>query len=143
MTVAGLTPWRVDLAGRVTAAVSTLDKPWGQFAYPPPSLTPPCVVVLVGADYVTGPRRTGCLVDVRVVVRLVTDVHESGGAFGDLDDAVTAALGVLPGFGAVNVGARTYGESRWWCADITVDDTVAIEYNPAPALAGAVPREGN
>jgi hypothetical protein len=142
MTIEGLTPWRVDLARRVTAAVSTVDAPWGEFAYPPPSLTPPAVVVLVGANYVTGPRRTGCLLDTEVTVRLVTDVHESGGAFESLDAAVEAALGALVSFATVNVGARTYGESRWWCADIVVDDVVAIAYNPAPTLVDAVPREG-
>jgi hypothetical protein len=133
MTVEGLTAWREDLLTRVTGATG-----WGGFDHPPPSLTPPCVVILVGPGYVTGPRRTACLVDVRVIVRLVTDVHESGGAFGSLDDALLAALTVLPAFANVDVGARTYGESRWWCADITVDETVAVPYQPRPAVAAAV-----
>ena len=117
-----LTAWRLDVAARVGTATG-LDA----FAYPPPSLVPPCVVVLVGANYVTGPRRTGCLVDTSVVVRIVTDVHESGGAFDSVDDYLVAALEVLPAFGAVNVGARTYGDSRYWCCDITVDETAAID----------------
>lgn len=125
-----LTDWRVELAGRVAAATG-----FAPFAYPPPSLTPPAVVLLIGANYVTGPRRTGCLVDTSVTVRLVTDVHESGGAFEDLDDAVMAALEVLPAFTTVNVGARTYGESRWWCADITVDEHVQIDLQPRAARA--------
>lgn len=117
-----LAGWRQALASRVGTATGL-----EAFAYPPPSLVPPCVVILPGANYVTGPRRTGCLVDVSVVVRLVTDVHESSGAFDHVDELLVAALEVLPAFGAVNVGARTYGDSRYWTADITVDETAAVE----------------
>lgn len=120
MTV--LTGWRLELAGRLAAATGL-----EAFAYPPPSLVPPCVVVLPGANYVTGPRRTACLVDTSVVVRLVTDVHESSGAFDHVDELLVAALEALPSFGAVNIGARTYGDSRYWVADITVNETAALE----------------
>lgn len=123
-----LQAWRSKLAADV-AGVTGL----AAWSYPPPSLVPPAVVVLIGPNYVTGPPRTGCLVDTQVIVRLVTDVHEQSGAFDDLDALIERALGVLPGFLLVNVGARTYGDSRYWCADITVAGTTAVDLSPAPA----------
>ena len=126
-----LTTWRTALAGRLAAATGL--EAW---SYPPPSIVPPCVILLIGANYVTGPRRTGCLVDTSVVARLVTDVHESGGAFDHVDELIVAALEALPSFTVVNVGARTYGDSRYWCADITVTETAPIErVNPRAAVA--------
>jgi hypothetical protein len=126
-----LTAWRVDVAARLAAATGL-----EAFAYPPPSLVPPCVVLLPGANYVSGPRRTGCLVDVSLVARLVTDVHESSGAFDHVDELVYAALEALPSFAVVNIGARTYGDSRYWCADITVTETAALDLvNPRALVA--------
>src|SRR5262249_45884508 len=119
----GLTDWRYGLASRLATATG-----YAAFAYPPPSITPPAVIVLIGANYVIGPRRTGCLVDTTVTVRLVTDVHESSGAFDDLDEVLMAALEVLPSFDTVTVSARTYGESRWWCADVIVTEHAQIDY---------------
>ena len=130
MTTA-LASWRLELASRLAAATGL-----EAFSYPPPSLVPPCVVLLPGANYVSGPRRTGCLVDVSLVARLVTDVHESSGAFDDVDRLVIAALEVLPSFETVSIGARSYGDSRYWCADITVTETAAVErLNPRAAMA--------
>lgn len=131
--MSALASWRLELAGRLAAATGL-----EAFAYPPPSLVPPCVVLLPGANYVQGPRRTGCLVDVSLVARLVTDVHESSGAFDAVDELVIAALEALPSFSVVNIGARTYADSRYWCADITVTETAAIErLNPRAAMAAA------
>lgn len=124
-----LTPWRVELAGRLADATG-LDV----FAYPPPTLVPPCVVLMPGAGYVSGPRRTGCLVGTQVVARLVTDVHESGGAFEHVDDLLSACLEALPSFAVVNVAARPYANALYWCADITVTETVVVD--PPFALLG-------
>ena len=111
-----------DLAARLSAATGLEAYP-----YPPPSLIPPCVVLLPGVNYVAGPRRTGCVVDVEITARIVSDVHESSGAFAQVDDLVCSALEVLSSFTAVNIGARNYGDARFWCADITVTETAPIE----------------
>lgn len=124
-----LTAWRSELAARVGAATGLTA-----IAYPPPSITPPCVVLLVGSNYVTGPRRTGCVVDVSVTVRLVSDVAENAGAFDDVDGLIERALSVLAGFTTINVAARTYGNARYWCADITIEEVAAI---PAVTIARA------
>ena len=129
-----LTTWRVELAARLAGATGL-----EAYAYPPPSIVPPCVVVIPGANYVTGPRRTGCLVDTSVVVRLVSDVHESAGAFEPVDELITAALEALPAFDVVNVGARTYGDVRYWVADITVNETAALERAVVPRAVMAAP----
>jgi hypothetical protein len=131
--VNGLTDWRYDLVGRLEAATG-----YAGFAYPPPSITPPAVILLPGANYVSGPRHTGCLVDTSLTVRLVTDVQESSGAFDDLDAVLVAALEVLAAFETVNVSARTYGESRWWVADVLVTGTATLPLptrNPRAAMA--------
>lgn len=133
--MSALTDWRRALTDRVATATGLAG-----FDHPPPSITPPCVVCLVGADYVTGPRRTGCVVDTRVTIRLVSEVLESAGVYDDLDDLIVAALAMLPDFQTVNVAARQYGESRWMVADIVVDDVATVPY-PAPTN-GAVQREG-
>jgi hypothetical protein len=125
-----LTDWRAALAARLGAATGL--EAW---SYPPPSIVPPCVVVLPGVDYVTG-RRTGCQLAAQVTVRLVTDVHESSGAFEHVDELICAALEALPSFTAVTVAADTYGNARYWCADITVTDSVPFDpLTPAALLA--------
>jgi len=131
--MSALVDWRYGLADRLAAAT-------GLHAYPspPPQVVPPCVVLLPGFNYVAGPRRTGCLVDVQVVARLVTDVQESAGAFDHVDDLLIMALEALPSFSAVNVGARTYGDGRYWCADITVTETAPLE-RITPRVAVAAP----
>jgi hypothetical protein len=49
---------------------------------------------------------------------------------------VLSALEALPSFTTVNIGARTYGDARYWCADITVTETAAVErLNPRAAHA--------
>ena len=123
---APVTQWRRDLAARLATATG-----WAAFDHPPPSLVPPCVVLLIGADYIGGPRRTGCLVDVAVTVRLVSDITEAAGLYDALDDAITAALDVIAAFDTVGVSARTYGDNRYLCADITVTDTAPLPL-PAP-----------
>ena len=124
--------WLVDLAARLATVTG-----WAGFAYPPPSITPPAVLLLPGAGFVTGPRRTGCLVDVAVTARLVSAVHETSGAYQTLVDTTHAALTVLPMFESVDLRAVTYGESRWWCADILVSDTASIDYAPRAVLVAA------
>jgi len=117
-----LTDARRALAARVATATGLPVED-----HPPPAVTPPMGIVLVGPNYVTGPRRTGCVVYVQYVVRLVSDVQESAGLYDDVDTLVESALAVLPGFTAVNVLSRTYGDKRYLCADITVADTAALD----------------
>jgi hypothetical protein len=123
-----LTAARRDLAARVATATGLPVED-----HPPPAVTPPMGIVLIGPNYVAGPRRTGCLVDIQVVVRLVSDVQEASGLYDDLDTLVESALAVLPGFTAVTILSRTYGDKRYLCADITVTDTAALD------LPAAVP----
>jgi hypothetical protein len=126
-----ITAARRDLAARLATATGLPVED-----HPPPAVTPPMGVVMIGPNYLAGPRHTGCLVDMQVVVRLVSDVQESSGLYDDLDTLVESALAVLPGFTAVTILSRTYGDKRYLCADITVTTTATLDL---PTAIPAVP----
>ena len=111
---------RRELAAAVATAIGATGYP-----SPPPSLVPPCAVVMPGAGYVVGPL-TGCAYAMAVTLRLVTDVHESAGGYDALDELLEAALGAVGRYQAVAVAAVDYGGSKYLVADATVTYSVDL-----------------
>jgi hypothetical protein len=118
---------RHELAAGLTAAVGITVYP-----APPPSIVPPCAIVIPTVGYITGPM-TGCAYGAVVTVRYVTDVHEQQGAYDALDAFLEAGLSVVVGYSSVSVAAHDYGGSRYLCADATVAYAVDLRRRPAVA----------
>jgi hypothetical protein len=102
------------------------------YASPPPSIVAPCVIVMPSNSYLTV-RRSGCLFDGILRVRLVSAKQDTATAYDDLDNMIEVFLSVVPGAGAgggIDVGARQYGDGWWICADASAAVTVEVDQNP-------------
>jgi hypothetical protein len=94
------------------------------YAAPPPQPVPPCAVISPGYDYIPPGPVTACTMNVSVVVRLVTAIHEPAAAFDDLDELIGLALVELGRWAKVDAGiARDIAGTTWLTADITVTYT--------------------
>lgn len=120
---------RHALAGQLAAAFGETVR---VYASPPPSIVAPCVIVMPSASYLTV-RRSACLFDGIVRIRLVSAKQDQATAYDDLDDLIEVLLAVVPGAGAgagIDVGARQYGDGMWICADASCTVTVEVDQEP-------------
>lgn len=85
---------------------------------PPPSFTPPAVWIVPTGQYLA--PFTGCGYAVTVLLRFVTAVHETDGAYDDLDNLLEAAIPVVGRFLNVDIASRDLAGSTFMTADATV-----------------------